>query len=172
VGQRFAIGSLNDTSVLERVRDGLSTDVSDFGLMGAYRHWPRNFGTEGLKPDSLDELFFLEGDAVRCTGSAVRGLLSSQILAGAANLREALLRWMLPAHVDRLTAYLAAGNLLIWIPIAAPEQECAICLGLLRNSRNAVQIHDFAETETTKSESDDPGEPGNAKTRRAVGECV
>ena len=35
------------------------------------------------------------------------------------------------------------GGLLIWIPIVAPEQECVICLGLLRNSRNAVQIHDF-----------------------------
>ena len=120
-------------------------DVSDIGVMGAFRHWPKNFGTEGLKPDSLDELFFLEGDAVRCSGTAVRGLLSSQTVAGAGNLREALLRWMLPAHVDRLTAYLAAGNLLIWIPIAEPEQECVVCLGLLRNSRNAVQIHDFEE---------------------------
>jgi hypothetical protein len=120
-------------------------DVSDIGVMGAFRHWPKNFGTEGLKPDSLDELFFLEGDAVRCSGTAVRGLLSSQTVAGAGNLREALLRWMLPAHVDRLTAYLAAGNLLIWIPIAEPEQECTVCLGLLRNSRNAVQIHDFEE---------------------------
>ena len=71
-------------------------------------------------------LFFLEGDAVRCSGTAVRGLLSSQTVAGAGNLREALLRWMLPAHVDRLTAYLAAGNLLIWILIAAPEQECRL----------------------------------------------
>ena len=126
-------------------------DVSDIGVMGAFRHWPRNFGTEGLKPDSLDELFFLlEGDAVRCSGTAVRGLLSSQTVAGAGNLREALLRWMLPAHVDRLTAYLAAGNLLIWIPIAAPEQECAVCLGLLRNSRNTVQIHDFEETSESR----------------------
>ena len=146
MGQRFAIGSLTDTSAFARIRDGLAMDVSDIGVMGAFRHWPRNFGTEGLKPDSLDELFFLEGDAVRCSGTAVRGLLSSQTVAGAGNLREALLRWMLPAHVDRLTAYLAAGNLLIWIPIAAPEQECAVCLGLLRNSRNAVQIHDFEET--------------------------
>ena len=125
-------------------------DVSDIGVMGAFRHWPRNFGTEGLKPDSLDELFFLEGDAVRCSGTAVCGLLSSQTVAGAKNLREALLRWMLPAHVDRLTAYLAAGNLLIWIPIAAPEQECAVCLGLLRNSRNTVQIHDFEETSESR----------------------
>jgi hypothetical protein len=145
VGQRFAIGSLSDASAVKRMRDGLAVDFSDIGLMGAYLHWPRNFGTEGLKPDSLDELFFLEGDAVRCSGTAVRGLLSSQTVAGAGNLREALLRWMLPAHVDRLTAYLAAGNLLIWIPIATPEQECAVCLGLLRNSRNAVQIHDFEE---------------------------
>ena len=103
-------------------------DVSDIGVMGAFRHWPRNFGTEGLKPDSLDELFFLEGDAVRCSGTAVRGLLSSQTVAGAGNLREALLRWMLPAHVDRLTAYLAAGNLLIWIPIAneVNEPSCVV----------------------------------------------
>ena len=121
-------------------------DVSDIGVMGAFRHWPRNFGTEGLKPDSLDELFFLEGDAVRCSGTAVRGLLSSQTVAGAGNLRDVLLRWMLPAHVDRLTAYLAAGNLLIWIPIAAPEQECTVCLGLIRNSRKAVKIHDLEET--------------------------
>ena len=112
MGQRFAIGSLRDASAFARIRDGLAVDVSDIGVMGAYRHWPRNFGTEGLKPDSLDELFFLEGDAVRCSGTAVRGLLSSQTVAGAGNLREALLRWMLPAHVDRLTAYLAAGNLL------------------------------------------------------------
>jgi hypothetical protein len=146
VGQRFAIGSLSDTSAVKRLRDGLATDFSDVGMMGAYRHWPRNFGTEGLKPDSLDELFFLEGDAVRCTGTAVRGLLLSQALAGARNLREALLRWMLPAHVDRMTSAIAAGNILIWIPIAAPEQECAVCLGLLRNSRNAVQIHDFEES--------------------------
>ena len=125
-------------------------DVSDIGVMGAFRHWPRNFGTEGLKSDSLDELFFLEGDAVRCSGTAVRGLLSSQTVAGAGNLREALLRWMLPAHVDRLTAYLAAGNLLIWIPIAGPEQECTVCLGLLRNSRNAVQIHDFKENSESR----------------------
>ena len=130
-------------------------DVSDIGVMGAFRHWPKNFGTEGLKPDSLDELFFLEGDAVRCSGTAVRGLLSSQTVAGAGNLREALLRWMLPVHVDRLTAYLAAGNLLIWIPIAAPEQECALCLGLLRNSRNAVQIHDFQESSEIGSRPDD-----------------
>ena len=145
MGQRFAIGSLRDTSAFARIRDGLTMDVSDIGVMGAFRHWPKNFGTEGLKPDSLDELFFLEGDAVRCSGTAVRGLLSSQTVAGAGNLREALLRWMLPAHVDRLTAYLAAGNLLIWIPIAEPEQECVVCLGLLRNSRNAVQIYDFEE---------------------------
>ena len=145
MGQRFAIGSLTDTSAFARIRDGLAMDVSDIGVMGAFRHWPRNFGTEGLKPDSLDELFFLEGDTIRCSGTAVRGLLSSPTAAGAGNLREALLRWMLPAHVDRLTAYLAAGNLLIWIPIAGPEQECAVCLGLLRNSRNAVQIHDFTE---------------------------
>jgi hypothetical protein len=153
VGQRFAIGSLSDTAAFARIRDDLAVDVRDIGVMGAYRHWPRNFGTEGLKPDSLDELFFLEGDVVRCSGTAVRGLLSSQTVAGAVNLKEALLRWMMPAHVDRLTAYLADGNLLVWIPIAAPEQECAVCLGLLRNSRNVVQIHDFAETETTKSES-------------------
>ena len=150
MGQRFAIGSLTDTWAFARIRDGLAMDVSDIGVMGAFRHWPRNFGTEGLKPDSLDELFFLEGDAVRCSGTAVRGLLSSQTDAGAGNLREALLRWMLPAHVDRLTAYLAAGNLLIWIPIAAPEQECAVCLGLLRNSRNTVQIHDFEETSESR----------------------
>ena len=150
MGQRFAIGSLTDTSAFARIRDGLAMDVSDIGVMGAFRHWPRNFGTEGLKPDSLDELFFLEGDAVRCSGTAVRGLLSSQTVAGAGNLREALLRWMLPAHVDRLTAYLAAGNLLIWIPIAAPEQECAVCLGLLRNSRNTVQIHDFKEASESR----------------------
>ena len=150
MGQRFAIGSLTDTSAFARIRDGLAMDVSDIGVMGAFRHWPRNFGTEGLKPDSLDELFFLEGDAIRCSGTAVRGLLSSQTVAGAGNLREVLLRWMLPAHVDRLTAYLAAGNLLIWIPIAAPEQECTVCLGLLRNSRNAVQIHDFEETSESR----------------------
>ena len=154
MGQRFAIGSLSDTSAFARIRDGLAVDVCDIGVMGAYRHWPRNFGTEGLKPDSLDELFFLERDAVRCSGTAVRGLLSSQTVAGAGNLREALLRWMLPVHVDRLTAYLAAGNLLIWIPIAAPEQECALCLGLLRNSRNAVQIHDFQESSETGSRPD------------------
>ena len=154
MGQRFAIGSLSDTSAFARIRDGLAVDVCDIGVMGAYRHWPRNFGTEGLKPDSLDELFFLEGDAVRCSGTAVRGLLSSQTVAGAGNLREALLRWMLPVHVDRLTAYLAAGNLLIWIPIAEPEQECTVCLGLLRNSRNAVQIHDFQESSEIGSRPD------------------
>ena len=157
MGQRFAIGSLKDQSAFKRILDdGLVVDVCDIGVMGAYRHWPRNFGTEGLKPDSLDELFFLEGDAVRCTGTAVRGLLSSQTVAGAGNLREALLRWMLlPAHVDRLTSAIAAGNLLIWIPIAAPEQECAVCLGLLRNSRNAVQIHDFVDSIEIRSQSAD-----------------
>jgi hypothetical protein len=121
-------------------------DLPDIGMMGSYRHWPKNFGAEGLKPDSLDELFFLEGDAVRCTGTIVRGLLSSQTLAGADSLKTALQRWMEPAHVDLLAAEIAAGNLLIWIPIAAPEQECAVCLSLLRNSRNTVQIHDFEDT--------------------------
>jgi hypothetical protein len=145
VGQRFAIGSLSDASVLSRIRDGLTVDVSDIGVMGAYRHWPRNFGTEGLKPDSLDELFFVEGDAVRCSGSMVRELLSSQSLAGAGNLKQALQRWMLPAHVDQLTSALAAGNLLVWIPIIAPEHECTVCMNLLRNTRNTVQIHDFEE---------------------------
>jgi hypothetical protein len=145
VGQRFAIGSLSDASAFARIRDGLAVDVCDIGVMGAYRHWPRNFGSEGLKPDSLDELFFLEGDAVRCTGSEIRELLSSQSLAGAGNLKQALQRWMLPAHVDQLTSALAAGNLLVWIPITVPEQECAICLSLLRNTRKAVQIHDFEE---------------------------
>ena len=146
VGQRFAIGALSEASAVRRIGDGLPMGVSDIGLMGAYRHWPRNFGTEGLKSESLDELFFLDGDTVRCTGTAVRGLLSSQTLTGASSLGEALLRWMLPPHVDRLTAHLDAGCLLIWIPINAPEQECVICLGLLRNSRNAVQIHDFEVT--------------------------
>ena len=141
VGQRFAIGALSEASAVRRIGDDLPKDISEIGLMGAYRHWPRNFGTEGIKSDSLDELFFLDGDALRCTGAAVRGLLSSQV--GASSLDEALLRWMLPVHVDRLTSHLAAGCLLIWIPIDAPEQECVICLGLLRNSRNAVQIHDF-----------------------------
>jgi len=146
VGQRLAIGSLRDRSAFKGIlRDGLAVDFSDMGLMGSYRHWPRNFGSEGLKPDSLDELFFLEGEAVRCTGSVVRRLLASQTLAGAESLKAALQRWMLPAHVDRLAADLAAGNLLIWIPIAPPEQECSICLSLLRNSRNPVQIHDFSE---------------------------
>jgi hypothetical protein len=145
VGQRFAIGTLSEASAVKRIGDDLPIDLSDIGLMGAYRHWPRNFGTEGLKPDSLDQLFFLDGDTVRCTGAAVRGLLESQALAGASSLGEALLKWMLPRHVDRLTGHLAAGCLLIWIPVNAPEQECVICLGLLRNSRNVVQIHDFAD---------------------------
>ena len=57
MGQRFAIASLSDASAFARIRDGLAIGVFDVGVMGAYRHWPRNFGTEGLKPDSLDELF-------------------------------------------------------------------------------------------------------------------
>jgi len=141
VGQRYAIGTLSEASAARRIGDDLPKDISEIGLMGSYQHWPRNFGTEGFKSDSLDELFFLDGDTLRCTGVAVRGLLSSQV--GASSLGEALLRWMLPVHVDRLTSHLADGCLLIWIPIDAPEQECVICLGLLRNSRNAVQIHDF-----------------------------
>jgi hypothetical protein len=145
VGQRFAIGSLSDASAFRRIRKGLAVDVSDMGVMGFYRHWPRNFGTEGLKPDSLDELFFFEGDTVRCTGSMVRELLSRQSLLGAGNLKQALQRWMMPAHVDQLTSALADGNLLVWIPITVPEHECAVCLSLLRNTRKAVQIHDFED---------------------------
>lgn len=59
------------------MRDALAMDISDIGIMGACRHWPRNFATEGLKPDSVDELFFREGEAVRCAGGVVRELLSS-----------------------------------------------------------------------------------------------
>ena len=95
--------------------------------------------------------FFLEEDAVRCTGSVVRELLSSRSLSGAGTLKQALQRWILPAHVDQLTSALAAGNLLVWIPITVPEQECAVCLSLLRNTRNAVQIHDFEETAELRS---------------------
>ena len=151
MGQRFAIASLSDASAFARIRDALAMDVSDLGMMGAYRHWPRNFGTEGLKLDSLDELLFLEGEGVRCTGSVVRELLSSQSLSGAGTLKQALQRWILPAHVDQLTSALATGNLLVWVPIIAPEHECAICLSLLRNTRNTVQIHDFEEATELRS---------------------
>lgn len=148
MGQRFAIGSLKDRSAFKQVlEEGLAVDFSDMGLIGSYRHWPRNFGSEGLKPDSLDELFFFDGEAVRCTGTVVRRLLSSQALAGANSLNDALQRWMLPDHAKRLAADLAAGNLLIWIPITDSERECSICLSLLRNTRTAVQIHDFAEND-------------------------
>jgi hypothetical protein len=146
VGQRFAIAALSDASVVPRIVDSLGMNITDIGVIGAYRHWPRNFGTEGLNPDSLDELFFLDENPLRCTGSAIRGLLSSRSLEGADSLKTALQRWMLPAHVDQLISAVAAGDLLIWVPIAAPELECAVCLNLLRNSRNAVQIHDFEES--------------------------
>jgi hypothetical protein len=148
VGQRFAIASLNDGSAFAKMRDALAMDISDIGIMGAYRHWPRNFATEGLRSESVDELFFLEGGAVRCTGSLVRELLSSQSLSGAVNLKQALQRWMLPAHADQLISALDTGKLLVWIPITGPEHECTVCLSLLRNTRNAVQIHDF-ETDTS-----------------------
>ena len=91
----------------------------------------------------MDELFFRVGEAVRCTGGLVRELLSSQSLSGAGNLKQALQPWLLPAHADQLTSALAAGNLLVWIPITGPEHECAVCLSLLRNIRKTVQIHDF-----------------------------
>jgi hypothetical protein len=141
--QRFAIGSLKDRAAFAKIlRDPLPVDLSAISLMGSCRHWPRNIGSEE-KPDSLDELFFLEGEAVRCTGGIVHRLLSSRAVAGADSLKAALQKWILPPHVDRLAAELAAGKLLIWIPITAPEQECSICLALLRTTRSVVQIHDF-----------------------------
>jgi hypothetical protein len=51
---------MSDASAFRKIREGLVIDVSDMGVMGFYRHWPRNFGTDGLKPDSLDELFLFE----------------------------------------------------------------------------------------------------------------
>jgi hypothetical protein len=58
-------------------------------------------------------------------------------------LAQLLRKWLLATHARRLSDAVAGGELLLWVEILSPEQECSTCLTLLRHSGNAVQSHDF-----------------------------
>lgn len=57
------------------------------------------------------------------------------------NLESALL----PTHARFLADAVKTGRVLVWVEIQSSDQECALCLGMLKSSGRTVQIHDFGQ---------------------------
>lgn len=63
--------------------------------------------------------------------------------ASPTELRVSLERWLLPLHARFLADAVEAGRVLVWVEIMSFDQECRVCLGMLKSSGRTVQIHDF-----------------------------
>lgn len=87
----------------------------------------------GLFPDSGSEC----ARELRGPFRMVRQKASpSELLAG---LESSLL----PMHARFLADAVEAGRVLVWVEIKSFDQECRICLGMLKSSGRTVQTHDF-----------------------------
>ncbi len=142
---RYAIGDFSSWSdacsyAAELVQQGM--DPKGLGLLGkATQEPPRTNGLGSPHDFSLDDIG--SGARLMCVGPALIGLLASQPGSRKPSFRGALERWLMPSHSTMLAEALDLGHVLLWVPLPTPEQECLICLGILRHTGRPLQIHDF-----------------------------
>lgn len=129
--RRYAIGVFDDWMQAEAFRTALIDGGVDSGSIGL-------FGTNE------------RAGACECCGP-FRGLARGS--ASPTELRVSLERWLLPLHACFLADAVGAGRVLVWVEITSFDQECGICLGMLKSSGRTVQIHDFDEPEGRERKS-------------------
>lgn len=64
------------------------------------------------------------------------------------DIQTALEGWLLPMHARFLADAIEAGRVLVWARIESLEEECGVCLCMLKHSGRTVQIHDFNERDS------------------------
>lgn len=93
-------------------------------------------------PPELVRLALKErGEPVVCSSGALAMGLTIQ--DGAATLRQALARWLLPRHAARIADAVGARQILVWVQVGNPQAEPDICECLLMHSPSPVDVHDL-----------------------------
>jgi hypothetical protein len=96
------------------------------------------------EPVAIVPLPFSDSPAlIACTAGPLADLLVERRAAGAPSLKEALGRWLIPRHAAHVQDAIEAGKILLWVEVAAPDDERTACKALLAHSSNSVGVHDL-----------------------------
>jgi hypothetical protein len=79
-------------------------------------------------------------ESVACTAGDLADILCH---AAKPNLKEALGKWMLPRHAERIAAAVRSGCIVLWVRLLKDDDEPGICRALLAASCAPVEVHDF-----------------------------
>ncbi|CAN5484655.1 hypothetical protein BH10PSE7_BH10PSE7_15830 [soil metagenome] len=116
-------------------------------ILGQYKSFAveasRALRKDGAATPSPDDAASLASTRIVSLGRIDNQILPRSAMQDATSLRQALDRWLTPAHSKRLSQAVGEGAFLVWVELKAAEEEQTVARCLLRNSHMGVAVHDF-----------------------------